>query len=264
MKLRIALIQMQVEMGNPKANFAHVRELMESAMAKKPDILVLPETWNTGFFPAEILHETADEEGRETKALLSDFASRHEVNIVGGSSTVREGEDIYNRSYVFNRKGDLISTYDKMHGFSLSGEPNYYRMGNHLAHFTLDDISCSMAICYDIRFPELIRREALQGVDLFFVPAAWPRIRNNHWVRLNQARAIENQFYLAAVNEAGLSGGMEYAGESLLLDPWGEDICHLDREEDIAFGRIDTDVIKEVRTKINVFKDRRPEWDVVE
>ena len=192
MKLRIALIQMQVEMGNPERNFAHAKEMMEEAMERKPDILVLPETWNTGFFPRENLADLADKEGKETSRLLSETASRYAVNIVGGSTAVQEGHDIYNRSMVFDRKGDLVSTYDKMHGFSLSGEPGYFRMGNHLSHFTLDGMECSLAICYDIRFPELIRREALAGVDLFFVPAAWPKIRNTHWVRLNQARAIEN------------------------------------------------------------------------
>ena len=264
MKLRIALIQMQVEMENPSSNFIHARELMEKAMEKKPDILVLPETWNTGFFPKENLSSLADEGGKETFRLLSDISSRFQVNIVGGTTAVKEGSSIYNRSSVFDRKGRLIAIYNKMHGFSLSGEPGYFQMGDHTVHFTLDGISCSMAVCYDIRFPEFIRREALQGVDLFFVPAAWPKIRNHHWVTLNRARAIENQFYLAAVNEAGKLGDTEYAGESLLLDPWGEDICHLEESEEIAFGRIDTDVIREVRTQINVFRDRRPQWDKVD
>lgn len=264
MKLRIALLQMYVEMGNPKVNFSHAQELMEQAMEKEPDILVLPETWNTGFFPKENLSGLADEEGDETCRLLSSTASRFGVNIVGGTAAVKVGHDIYNRSYVFDRKGHMVSSFDKMHGFSLSGEPGYFRMGDHLSHFKLDTISCSMAICYDIRFPELIRREALLDVDLFFVPAAWPKIRNHHWVTLNRARAIENQFYMACVNQAGKSGDTEYAGESLLLDPWGEDICHLEDDEDIAFGRVDTDVIHEVRSRINVFRDRRPDWDKVE
>ena len=76
MKLRIGLIQMQVEMGNPKANFAHAKELLEKAMERKPDILVLPETWNTGFFPKENLLELADEEGKETTDLLSPRGKR--------------------------------------------------------------------------------------------------------------------------------------------------------------------------------------------
>ena len=75
---------------------------------------------------------------------------------------------------------------------------------------------------------------------------------------------FENQFYMACVNQAGKSGDTEYAGESLLLDPWGEDICHLEDDEDVAFGRVDTDVIHEVRSRINVFRDRRPDWDKVE
>ena len=263
MKLRIGLLQMHVELGKPDVNYAHALELMEKAMKHEPDILVLPETWNVGFFPAEHLDELADKNGERTQEMLSTFAKNNNVNIVGGTVAAKIGNDILNRSYVFNREGKIAETFDKIHGFSLSGEPGYFRMGDHLAHFNLDGVACSMAVCYDIRFPELIRREALMGVDLFFVPATWPKIRNTHWVRLNQARAIENQFYLAAVNQAGRSGGLEYAGNSLLLDPWGEEICRLEDEEEIAFGRIDTDVIQEVRSQINVFRDRRPDIDKI-
>ena len=263
MKRTISLIQMQVTMGDPKANFSHAQELMEKALETKPDILVLPETWNVGFFPADHLLELADTEGKETKDFLSSFAKAHQVSILGGTVAVSEGNKVYNRSYGFDEKGNLISTYDKIHGFSLSGEPDYFEMGQSIPHFQMAGLSCSMAICYDVRFPELIRREALQGVDLFFLPAAWPMLRKDHWVTLNKARAIENQFYLACVNQGGLSGNTTYAGNSMLLDPWGHDLCHLSDQEEIATGTIDTDTITEVRTKINTYRDRRPGIDRV-
>ena len=174
MKLRIGLLQMHVELGKPDVNYAHALELMEKAMKHEPDILVLPETWNVGFFPAEHLDELADKNGERTQEMLSTFSKNNNVNIVGGTVAAKIGNDILNRSYVFNREGKIAETFDKIHGFSLSGEPGYFRMGDHLAHFNLDGVACSMAVCYDIRFPELIRREALMGVDLFFVPAAWP------------------------------------------------------------------------------------------
>ena len=98
MKLRIALLQMHVEMGNPKVNFAHARDMMEKAMEKKPDLLVLPETWNTGFFPKENLSLLADEEGKETCSLLSSIAASQGVHIVGGTTAVKVGQDIYNRT----------------------------------------------------------------------------------------------------------------------------------------------------------------------
>ena len=125
-------------------------------------------------------------------------------------------------------------------------------------------ISCSMVICYDIRFPELVRRSVLEGkADLFFIPAAWPKARLFHWTLLGQARAVENQIYLCAVNQGGISGRTEYAGNSVLLDPWGNDVCRLGTEEGIAFGEIDTDILQQIRDTIHVFRDRRPEIDVV-
>lgn len=100
------------------------------------------------------------------------------MNVVGGSAAVLCGDDVYNRSFVFDREGRKIAEYDKVHGFSYAHEPMYFKGGDHAVSFTLDDISCSMVICYDIRFPELVRRSVLEGkTDLFFVPAAWPKAR---------------------------------------------------------------------------------------
>lgn len=261
MKKKIALIQMDVALGDTRGNFAHAKALMERAMAEAPDILVLPETLNTGFLPtpAERLAELADEDGREAQALFGAFAKDRGVNIVAGSVAVKENGKILNRSYVFDRTGTAVASYDKIHGFSPAHETNYFAGGDHTVHFALDGIPCSMAICYDVRFCELIRTEALSGVDLFFLPAAWPLIRKEHWVTLAKARAIENQMYLCAVNECGRAGKTKYAGHSLLLSPWGDEICHLGESEEIVIGEIDLDVIRNIREGINVFRDRRPE-----
>lgn len=261
MKKKIGLIQMDVALGEPAENYNHAVALMERAMESGPDILVLPETLNTGFFPqpAGRLHELADADGTATQAVFSAFARKHAVNIVAGSAAVLEKGAVYNRSYVFGRDGHVAASYDKIHGFSPMGETDYFKGGNHTVHFELDGIPCSMAICYDVRFPELIRTEALQGVDLFFLPAAWPLARKEHWVTLSKARAIENQMYFCAVNESGMAGKTKFGGNSMLLSPWGEEICHLGESEEIRTGEIDLDVIREIREGINVFRDRRPE-----
>ena len=264
MKKKIALIQMQAVLADVETNYRHAEELMEQAMEGNPDILVLPETWNTGFYISRKLKSIADEGGKRTETFLSSFAKKHHVNVAGGSAAVLYGNDVYNRSFVFDREGRNIAEYDKVHGFSYAHEPMYFKGGDHAVSFALDDISCSMVICYDIRFPELVRRSVLEGkTDLFFVPAAWPKARLFHWTLLGQARAVENQVYLCAVNQGGISGRTEYAGNSVLLDPWGNDVCHLGTEEGIAFGEIDTDILQQIRDTIHVFRDRRPEIDVV-
>ncbi len=261
MKKKICLIQMDVLLDEPKKNYEKAVALMEKAMAEAPDVLVLPETLNTGFFPSpdEKLKALSDENGETTKKVFGDFAKDHHVNIVAGSVSVLENDKVYNRSYVFDREGQVIASYDKIHGFSPMGETKSYTGGDSLVHFELDGIPCSMAICYDIRFCELIRTEALRGVDLFFLPAAWPLVRKEHWVTLSKARAIENQMYFCAVNECGKAGATQYGGNSLMISPLGEEMAHLGEGEDMATVEIDTDVIQGIRESINVFRDRRPE-----
>lgn len=260
MKKKIALLQLKTVMGEPEKNYAHAAACMEEAMKEHPDILVLPETCNVGFFPHN-LRELADPEGRRTQEVFGEFAAAHHVNIVAGSAAVMRDGKVYNTSYVFDRRGVCVACYDKIHSFSPAGEDRFFEGGNHTVQFRLDGILCSLVICYDLRFPEIIRASALQGVDLFFVPAQWPLARKAHWVTLNTARAIENQMYLCAVNGCGWSGKTRYGGNSLLLSPWGEEICHLGTEEEIRCGDIDLDVIQKIRKSINVFRDRKPDID---
>ncbi len=262
MKKKISLIQMDVLLDEPEKNYEKAVALMEKAMEDGPDILVLPETLNTGFFPSpdEKLKALSDGDGRMTQKVFGDFAKAHGVNIVAGSVSVLENDKVYNRSYVFDREGKVIATYDKIHGFSPMGETKSYTGGDKLVHFELDGIPCSMAICYDIRFCELIRTEALRGADLFFLPAAWPLVRKEHWVTLSKARAIENQMYFCAVNECGKADATQFGGNSLMISPLGEEMAHLGEGEEIATVEIDTDVIQGIRESINVFRDRRPEF----
>ena len=121
------------------------------------------------------------------------------------------------------------------------------------------EIKCSSIICYDMRFPELIRTATLKDVDLMFIPAQWPLVRKHHWLTLATARAIENQMFVCAVNGCGMADTTKYGGNSVLLNPWGEELCHLGTEEDIQAAEIDMDIIQNIRASINVFRDRRPD-----
>lgn len=264
MKKKIALIQMEVALAAPETNFNHMEKLMEEAVKEKPDILVMPETWNTGFYISHKLQEVADENGSRTFALCSRFAKEWGVNIVAGSTAVKMGEQIYNRATIFNRRGEWVGMYDKAHGFSLAHESSFFTPGNHTTAFTLDDIPCSMAICYDLRFPEWIRREILEApVDLFFLPAAWPKVRHGQWDILCRARAVENQMYFCAVNQGGGTGKGEYGGHSLLVNPLGETIVQGGDKEEILYGDIDLDFLAKVRERLDSLADRRRELDTL-
>ena len=165
MKKRLTLIQMDVHVNDVEYNYNRVQELLSQSLSENPDIIVLPETWNTGFYPSTDLINIADTNGDRTKALLSAFTKEHNINIVGGSVAVAKDNLVFNTSYVYNRSGELVGEYSKMHGFSPAKEDKYFASGTHTTHFELDGIPCSTVICYDIRFPELVRMAALPGTE---------------------------------------------------------------------------------------------------
>ena len=190
--MRVSCVQLDMKLGDVKANFAHAEAMIREAVNRDhPDTVVLPETWNTGFFPQE-LAPCADDDGKATKALCSALAKELHINIVAGSVANRRADGYYNTAYVFDRSGNLVAEYDKTHLFTPSGEHNFFRMGSRTCRFTLEGIPCGLIICYDIRFPELIRSLTVQGVDLLFVVSQWPAKRAMHLDTLARARAIEH------------------------------------------------------------------------
>lgn len=258
--MNIALIQSYIEVGDPAANKERIFDLMSRAVAAdpKPDILVLPEMWNTGY-ALDRIHELADKDGEDTKESLGSFARDHNVQIVGGSVAEKIGECIYNTMYIFNRQGEQIGNYSKMHLFRLMDEEKHLAAGNQSVTFELEEgLLAGASICYDIRFPELSRTLALAGAKVLFVPAEWPHPRLNHWRTLLAARAIENQMYVVACNRVGVSGDTSFFGHSMIIDPWGEIVAEGGEDEAIITGNLDSSLTDDVRQRIPVFEDRRP------
>lgn len=258
-QLHIALIQADIEIGNVQANMDNMLAMMEKAAAAnhKPDVIVLPEMWNTGY-ALDRIQELADPMGQETSSMLSEFARKHRIQVVGGSVAERIEDRIYNSMYVFNRNGEQIAKYSKIHLFRLMDEEKFLQAGQQTVTFDLEEMKAGASICYDIRFPELSRTLALGGAQVLFVPAEWPHPRLHHWRTLLIARAIENQMYVVACNRVGTSGETDFFGHSLIIDPWGEIIAEGDERETIVTGTLDCKLTDEVRGRIPVFEDRRP------
>ena len=127
--MKISCIQMDMRLGEADGNFARAQELVRAAAEKeRPDVAVLPETWNTGFFPKD-LAPCADRDGERTKTVFSALAKELNVNIVCGSVANRRGDEFFNTAYVFDRRGDAIAEYDKTHLFTPSGEDKHFRAG---------------------------------------------------------------------------------------------------------------------------------------
>lgn len=256
--MKVSSIQMNMKLGDVDANFAHAAELICRAAEGKPDVVLLPETWNTGFFPTDGLKELCDADGARVKAEIGALARRLKINIVAGSvSNVKRGK-IYNTSYVFDRQGGVVAEYDKVHLFTPMAEHQSYAWGDHTSVFQLDDARCGVIICYDIRFPELIRTMTLKDIDVLFVVAQWPSVRIPHLTVLSEARAIENQVFLALCNSCGTAGKTQYGGNSSLINPWGETLARAGKSEEIISADFDLSVIRDIRNSINVFRDRRP------
>lgn len=257
--MKISCIQMDMRLGEADHNFAHAEALIRAAAEREqPDVVVLPETWNTGFFPAD-LAASADQDGQRTKAVFSALAKELNVNIVCGSVANQRCGKFYNTAFVFDRSGAVVAEYDKSHLFTPSGEHLSFTPGDRLCRFTLDGKACALIICYDVRFPELTRTLTLGGVDLFFVVSQWPDKRIMHLETLARARAIENQMFLALCNSVGTAGKTRCGGHSAIIDPWGEYLAHAGDQEETITGELDFSVIEGIRSSINVFRDRRPE-----
>ena len=257
--MKISVLQMPVAIGAREENEATLRRMMGAAMKEAPDVVVLSELWDIGFFPRP-LEDYLDEDGARSQALLSSLAKEYNVNIVGGSVAVREDGAAENRCYVFDRSGALVASYDKSHLFSPAKEDRFFRKGDHIAVFSLDGVTCGVMICYDLRFPELCRRLALEGAQIVFLPAAWPTARIEHWRVLSRARAIENQIFFVPVNGNGaFANGMPLGGRSAIIDPWGERLAEADDGEAVLTAEIDLAVRDEIKRTIDEFHDRRPE-----
>lgn len=257
--MRISCIQMDMHLGEPDYNFAHAKSLLRQAAQQQPDVLVLPETWNVGFFPRENLTDCCDRDGARVKAELGTLARELGINIIAGSVADLRNGKVCNTSYIFDRQGTCIASYDKTHLFTPMAEHDFFAGGDHLCRFTLDGVPCGVIICYDIRFPELTRSLALQGIDILFVVSQWPAVRIPHLRVLTQARAIENQMFVALCNSCATANGTRYGGSSAILDPWGQTLALADAQEAVICADCDLHTVQEIRSSINVFRDRRPE-----
>lgn len=256
---QVALIQSHIRLGEPNHNCNKIRRKMEQALQgeRKPDLLLLPELWNTGYALTQI-KELADQNGHESRAWLSEFASKHQINIVAGSIAERkEDGKIYNTMMIFDKTGKEIGSYSKIHLFRLMDEHHYLAAGDQSLVTDIAGVPVGAVICYDIRFPEFIRSLALQGAKVLFVSAQWPHARLHHWRTLIMARAIENQMFVVACNRSGTSGEEYFAGHSMIVDPWGNVLAEGNEEEQIVTASLDLSLTDKVRDSIPVFEDRR-------
>jgi predicted amidohydrolase len=264
--VKLALIQLDVDLGH---GFDKSRELavakVQEAAEDGAELVVLPELWLHGAFDAEPWPASAEPMHGPTAQLMRQTAI--DCGIVLHMGSIVEGTPdgkFYNTSLVFDAEGDLLAGYRKIHRFGFDqGEAVVMSPGEHLATFPLRDIDDSvrttvgLATCYDVRFPELYRGLLDAGVETVIQVAAWPAARLDHWRTLSRARAIEDQFFVLACGTVGNQAGIQLAGHSMVIDPWGVVVAEADETETILYAEIDLEQVPAVRSSFPVHPTRR-------
>lgn len=258
MKFKISCLQMNIAFGNPTENYQKAERLIKEAMKENPDIIVFPELWTTGYDLTR-LETIADKGAANTIDFLKKAAIKYQVHFVGGSVANQGEQGVKNTLLIINNKGHLVHSYSKLHLFKLMDEHLYLEAGEEIGLFDLDNSTFGGVICYDIRFPEWIRAHTSKGAEALFVVAEWPAPRLTHWRSLLIARAIENQCFVIACNRSGNDPNNEFAGHSMIIDPWGDVIAEAGATEEILSSVIELDLVKDIRKQIPIFEDRRPD-----
>ncbi|WP_446041477.1 carbon-nitrogen family hydrolase [Streptomyces sp. SID1121] len=226
------------------------------------DLVVLPELWPMGAFAYELFAVEAETPDGPTFEAMSAAARDAGVWLHAGSivERVRDGgsDRLFNTSLVISPAGELVRTYRKIHRFGFDkGEATLMDAGAELVTVALPDTTIGLATCYDLRFPELFRGLVDAGAQVLVVPAGWPARRRAHWSLLARARAVENQSYVLACGTAGTHAGVEQAGHSVVVDPWGEVLAEAGDGEEVLTVELDPARVAVTREQFPALKDRR-------
>lgn len=254
--MKLHLVQIASQVGNPKANRARVRELLGLVSASEPGLIILPELFSTG------VAEPKDQE-RFTGAAQGDRAffaelARESGCYVLGATVDGRADAWHNLSLLYDPSGLPCASYRKIHPFSLGGEDRIFSPGVEITVTPIGGFHMQQAICYDLRFPELFRAGIHKGANLIVLQAAWPATRAMHWEILLRARAIENQAIVAGVNVTGKQGILDHAGQSCIIHPRGDFLGKLDREEGVLTQDIQPETVLNWRRAFPALRDRRP------
>lgn len=253
-RLSIAVVQLGITLGQPEENFQRASALLSK---KDPGVqlAMLPELWSTGYDLENAgNHSFSLAEGTNTP--LAQLARDANVYLCGSTLESRNGKH-YNAQTIYSSQGELIGTYRKIHLFGLLDEPQFLSAGEEPVVLEMPWGKTGLAICYDLRFPELFRYYAMAGVRLLLICAEWPHPRLEHWRTLIKARAIENQCFVVACNAVGTAKGNVFFGHSLVVDPWGEVLVEGGEEETILQTEIDLSKVDEIRDRYTFLNDRR-------
>jgi predicted amidohydrolase len=252
--MKIAVVQSDTVWMDRDANFAQLAPLISDAADNGASFVVLTEMFSTGFVVNR--HDIGESEGGASSQFLSQMATQHNIWIGGSCPEVAPDDPRPFNSFVLVSPQGEQHRYHKIHPFTYGGEDKYFRPGNQHVTINVDEIRTSLFVCYDLRFADEFWARA-HDTDLFVVPANWPTTRREQWMTLVRARAIENQTYVIGCNRVGDGGGLNYVGDSLVIDPLGTVLAQGQSEPCILYADIEKTVVTDARTKFPFLQDRR-------
>jgi nitrilase len=269
--MKIAAIQM-VSTGDLNDNLQQAAALLDQAAAQGAELAVLPEYFCLiGQNDADKLAIQEPYGKGPIQQFLADTARRLKLWIVGGTLplTATQADRVFNSTLVFNPQGLCVARYDKIHLFRFDNGVERYdescvlERGNTPVRFAMASQDghrwqVGLSVCYDLRFPELYRSYAQQGVDLILVPSAFTHTTGKaHWEVLLRARAIENLAYVAAAAQGGVHpNGRHTWGQSIAIDPWGQVLAEQEQDPGVVLADLDAHMLVQRRTQLPVLEHR--------
>lgn len=251
--MRVALFQMNIIWEDKQSNYFKVENAIVKARKEKCNLFLLPEMSFTGF---SMNIDRTKEIGYETLTKIRKWAVENQI-MIGFGWVKGVGQKAENHYTIVDDKGKTLIDYIKIHPFSYSGEDKKFEGGAKIDFFTIGNTCFSVFICYDLRFPDVFQI-ASQKATVMIIPANWPEKRRNHWKSLLQARAIENQCYIFAVNCVGKCGDLYYSGDSCIINPNGDIIKTVEDKEELIIYDFKDDA-DNYRENFPTMKDRRQE-----
>jgi len=266
--VKLGICQMAVT-SDKALNISKAKAMIEAAAAANCQVAILPEMFNCPY-QTELFSQFAERypEG-DTLSMLRQTAAEAKIVVVGGSVPERdEYNNVYNTSFIFDKNGSLLGRHRKIHLFDVDikegtvfKESSMLSAGEDVTVIKTAGLTLGIAICYDIRFPELSRLMTLAGAELLIFPAAFGWTTGPaHWELLMRSRAVDNQvFVVGAAPARNLGAQYQAYGHSMVVDPWGDILAMADSEETMMTVEINSNKIDTVREQLPLLKHRRPD-----
>ncbi len=250
--MKVYCVQCDLIWEDRRANSEKILRLVDAARPEAGALVVLPEMFATGY---SMNVQVTCQQQREDEIFLERLACEYRIFVVGGVVTEGDCQAARNQVVAISPEGALLARYTKIHPFQLSGETKYYEAGAEIVLFDWNGLRVAPFICYDLRFPEIFRAAVRRGANLLTVSALWQNKRQQHWLTLLQARAIENQAYVIGVNRIGVEPSYSYSGRSVVVDPHGVIIADAGERETVLSAELDAAIVTGWRQEFPALAD---------